>query len=308
MKRITKIITIALVGMSCIPSESFFSRQAVGSKVSQRASQFFKRMRVQFFPKHMLTAAGSKIRPGSITRFARPVVFSGALFGIYDVYKFFSDFSYDPFQALRRQDLSIFKYIIQNDKAALEKKDWSGATVLISAVKANKIKAVLFLLENGANIHARDRDGMTVLHHAADQANESLFKILIQHGADLKARDDNGKTALHHAVGSLNTYTEIYSEEKVKFTDHKQVKKNNTIEQVVAAGVDVNAHDNEGKTALHYAADNQEYAIIKSLISLGAKPEIRDNEGHTAHDILLSKNYYRHVVQYIEMLDNLKKS
>ena len=73
--------------------------------------------------------------------------------------------------------------------------------------KLNKAPAILtvFLLENGANVHARTTAGNSVLHTAlrsssTDDSAMEIAKILICHGCDLLAANNSGETSLHIAV------------------------------------------------------------------------------------------------------------
>ncbi len=59
-----------------------------------------------------------------------------------------------------------------------------------------------------------------------------------------------------------------------------------------AAGSDPNKQDRHGLTPLHYAALNGQRMAAIELIKVGAKTDIKDNEGDRPADIARKK--YRH--------------
>jgi hypothetical protein len=63
------------------------------------------------------------------------------------------------------------------------------------------------------------------------------------------------------------------------------------IEKLIQRGTDVNTRDNNGKTALHYAAENGHQQTVQKLIKLGADPNIRDQEGKTAWDLAIRNGH-----------------
>jgi ankyrin repeat protein len=54
--------------------------------------------------------------------------------------------------------------------------------------------------------------------------------------------------------------------------------------------IDVNAVDSDGKTPLHYAAEQKNDQLASFLISLGANPNVTDNEGRTPLGICINLN------------------
>jgi hypothetical protein len=51
---------------------------------------------------------------------------------------------------------------------------------------------------------------------------------------------------------------------------------------LLAAGAEIEARDNRGRTALHWAAINDRTATARALLTAGAESEARDNDGETA--------------------------
>lgn len=59
----------------------------------------------------------------------------------------------------------------------------------------------------------------------------------------------------------------------------------NAVEVLAKANADMNAKDNEGQTALHYAAICEREDIAELLVKHHADPQIKDEDGNTAQDL-----------------------
>ena len=77
--------------------------------------------------------------------------------------------------------------------------------------------------------------------------------------------DEFGRTPLHYVSGDLP------KEEQSK-----------AIKKLIKKGIDPNLQDNNGWTALHFAAQNNSYEATKELLENGAKVDIPDSHGNTA--------------------------
>jgi ankyrin repeat protein len=111
-------------------------------------------------------------------------------------------------------------------------------------------------------------DGATPFLRAAQSGDATLMKILLAYGADPKIPTRNGDTALMVAAG-------IGWVEGVTFeTSEKQNLE--AVQMCLDLGIDVNAVDGDGRTALHGAAHKGRNAVVQLLVDHGAKLDAKD--------------------------------
>ena len=105
------------------------------------------------------------------------------------------------------------------------------------------------LIDKGAQVEAKCSGGSTPLHYAAHQGHVQIVRLLCDHGADIKARDCYGYGPLHRAV----------------IHDHISVVK----ELIEQRNAEVNAIDDDGRTALMCARACRKHNIADYLVSCG---------------------------------------
>ena len=131
-----------------------------------------------------------------------------------------------------------------NKGANVNAKNNNGTTALILAVINGHVATVSALLKAGADVNAKAKYGITALMFAARYCGSpEVINMLIDAGAD-DAVTDYGETALMLAA-EKNT-PEV-------------------VEALINAGAYVKARDNEGKTVLDYANDNDKLKGTKTL-------------------------------------------
>jgi ankyrin repeat protein len=111
-------------------------------------------------------------------------------------------------------------------------------------------------------------DGATPFLRAAQSGDVVLMKYLLAHGADPKIASAHNDTALSVAsgIGWVEGITFEWSE-----ADNVEA-----VKMCLDAGIDVNAADVEGRTALHGAAHKGRTAVIQMLVDHGANLEAHD--------------------------------
>lgn len=158
------------------------------------------------------------------------------------------------------------------------------------ATKFNQDKNVKALIEADADVHIKDDYGNTALHYAAMNASSRKIKDLVEAGADINTMNKKGETPFHKAL----TYNPIHHPKSPKPAPQVLKKnielQNDSINYMLELGADVNIRDEDGNTALHYAAKELDSQKIKILVEHLADINITNKKGETPFDWALAYN------------------
>ena len=195
-------------------------------------------------------------------------------------------------------------------------KDNEGHTALIRAACFANFKCIKHLLEARADINSKTKDHITALMASSSIYNENRCKEMIEHsgntyvaenhnvsksiesliseGADVNIKDATGNVPLIEAISHRNDECVILllaTGANVNATDLKgsstlmvainNYKSNETFDQLLKAGVDVNIMNNTGETALTLAAGRTDRYVVKELIK--ANCQINKSSGKMVH-------------------------
>ncbi|CAM9443039.1 unnamed protein product, partial [Ectocarpus sp. 12 AP-2014] len=166
--------------------------------------------------------------------------------------------------------------------------DRRGALAL--AIRGGHDNVVCSLLLGGASPNGKDKKGDSPLHVAAAHGSHAcIVSALLLKGADKDALDFQGRTPLHVAAqkgahGIVGPLVMAGADPGIRFGEHELSPLDSAVSDgrmgVLRAhilhGVDVNAGDSTGYTALHTAADNNQGAAARALVKAGADIEARD--------------------------------
>lgn len=175
---------------------------------------------------------------------------------------------------------------------------------IINATKNGWIAVVEDLLTKyPKSVNTIDSEGKTALIHATIGKNLVLIELLLQHGADIDKVDHGGHAALFYAkelqlrdllhnamdrkYSTAIKKSKARSEEKqAEFVFIAMVKAENihVVKNLLKNSkcLDINSCDDDGKTALIHAAENQSIKMIQLLLRHGADVDAVDNAGHKA--------------------------
>ena len=189
------------------------------------------------------------------------------------------------------------------------------SSALLSAILYDQVKMAEFLIQNGADVNTKGDDGGTALHAAAFLGQYEIAKLLIQNGADVNAKNNEGETVINGTMADWGTTEFIAGILQLKLdresveTGRSQIvellRKNGVtaefsdptdnnfwtmvgvgnlqaVKQHLAKGLDINAKNKDGVTALQIATLLGQYEIAELLVQKGADVNTKANDGTTA--------------------------
>jgi ankyrin repeat protein len=165
-----------------------------------------------------------------------------------------------------------------------------GNPPLKSTSRVTAIDLMKVLLDHGANVNSQlkattlqrshtpgDRNlstGATPLMRAARNGDALAMRLLLARGADPAMEQKNHVTALMLASGlgrGLSTFADEYT------TEAQMLE---AVKILLERHVNVNAADDSGQTALHFAALSMD-SVVDYLVKNGANLEAADKQGRT---------------------------
>jgi hypothetical protein len=169
-------------------------------------------------------------------------------------------------RAVMNDDLDEVKArVMMRAKVNVRDKAHGGLSPLHAAVENGNIEIIQFLLDSGAKVNIRDFQKRTPLMMMDDDATEEIFDLLIRYGAKVQLVDGEKNNVLHHFVENAD------DEDIVRL--------------LINHGVDVNAVNKSGETALMIASKNGNPDDVKALLESGADVARQDQENNTAWDL-----------------------
>ncbi|XP_059173558.1 transient receptor potential cation channel subfamily A member 1-like [Physella acuta] len=155
-------------------------------------------------------------------------------------------------------------------KAYVNIKDDSEMTALHVAAYVGNPTILRKLLDNGLDPNIRGESAFTPLHYAAVSNNGNSVSILLEKGADITMTCHNGSTPLHMAAkcGSLDAVLTILREAPMFCA--------------ITPLLLLDVKDRENQRPIHSAVGGGNVEVLKQFLKYGADPSCKQDDGLTA--------------------------
>ncbi|KRY18790.1 Neurogenic locus Notch protein [Trichinella patagoniensis] len=188
--------------------------------------------------------------------------------------------AYQPFES-EEQQLECLQQLVEEGADLNAQTEVYKQTALMLAVRFSRVQAVSHMLQCGSSPTIGDFKGNTALHHAIMARNSRIVEILLNDArTDLEQKNDEGCTALL-LEAKISTGCDV------------------TIgNMLLRHDASVLSADNQGLTAVHWAASNGNIPFMRLLLQHGAECNVQDLKDHTPLFLAVRENQ-QEMVRYL---------
>ncbi len=189
--------------------------------------------------------------------------------------------------ACDKGNLKTIGKLIVDYKLDINAKDDKGITALMYAVINEQTHVIELLVKLGADQSIQDKDGYTALMHACKKKNKSIIEALLKDRKyrmptfndklNIRAKDENGYTVLMHACKNghdemVDKLIAIIKEDiEQMVAKYEKDKKKYQKELDKYSDEYVENRNDDDKTTLIHAIENDNIKVIEKLLKLGIK-------------------------------------
>lgn len=198
---------------------------------------------------------------------------------------------------LRKLDFDDYegvKYILERGVDPNEPGIWNKTAIHQAIMRGRRLEFCELLFEHGADLEAKRSDGATPLYLASIYGRTDIVDWLKTKGVN---ETWSAKQTLLAALGVCDTKTaqsvinvqpnifeSLNENEKLALVKSAQSGNLNSVELMLELGFDTNIQDDQGFTALHWAAWYGHDQVVQLLLEHNARLELENNYGGTVID------------------------
>ena len=221
---------------------------------------------------------------------------------------------------LRKLDFDDFegvKLILDLGCDVNHKGNWKKSPLHQAIIRGRDLKTIELLIDRGADVDATQYDGATPWFLACAHGRNGVAKFLVQHGANTElgtseqflavcgmGQDERARELL---AANPDMFARLSDQHKALIVSAGRTGNQQGLASMLDVGFDISAQDQQGFTALHWAAWYGHLECVKFLIDRGASLAAKNNYGGTVIDSTVwgyanSNGNDRHSREILELL------
>lgn len=189
--------------------------------------------------------------------------------------------------AVERGDLALVKALF-NDTPEPWRPNAQGHTIITLAAQQKQSQILAFLLQQARGKGLTGPQGRNALFFAVTASRRDNLALLLSSGTDPLQMDNNRKSAVMFALENTSALSSdlLAAVPKSRWqADWLPVAARQGMLDITLAlingGIDLNAQDSQGRTALWHAVNQDQIRVVNALLQHGANTVLADNTGTT---------------------------
>lgn len=190
--------------------------------------------------------------------------------------------------AAGQENTEIYDFLIASGANVTKEKDHHGKNaLLVAASRAKDLKLVDYFISKGLAINSTDEHGNGIFSYAAQGGNTDVLKQLVDRGVSTKKNETTGENAIFFASKGRASSLALF-------------------EYLEGLGINANVTTTEGVTPLHNLAGSvKDQDILDYFVTKGVNPNAVNNEGETALLKASERNKLPIVTYFTKKTDNI---
>ncbi|MEO9891798.1 ankyrin repeat domain-containing protein [Aurantibacter sp.] len=208
-----------------------------------------------------------------------------------------------------QEDTAIYDAFIDGGADVKKEKDHHGKNALLVATgRAKSMKIIDYFINKGLAINSTDEHGNGIFHYAAQGGNIDILKQLVARGVSTKKNETTNENAIFFASkvgrGGGNGIEVFQYLEGIGISPNIVTKEGETpihnlaggssdtklFEYFIAKGVDINAQDEKGNTALLNSVPRNKFETISYIAEKTKNINHTNKKGQSALTLAVQNN------------------